>query len=43
MGAELVGALAWDHDGKLLVTQGFTLRKLIRITTADILAKRAEK
>jgi hypothetical protein len=39
MGAELVGAMAWDRDGKLLVTQGFTLRKLIRVTPEEILTK----
>ena len=35
-GAELVGGLAWDHNGDLLVTQGFTLRQLLRVTRDEI-------
>jgi hypothetical protein len=37
MGAELVGAMAWNRDGTLLVTQGFTITQLIRVTKEEIL------
>jgi len=38
MGAGWVCAMAWEPDGNLLVLQGFTLLKLIRVTPGDILA-----
>ena len=37
MGASGVYGLAWNRDGSLLVTQGFTLRQLIRVTQEEIL------
>jgi hypothetical protein len=37
-GAEIVCGMAWDRSGDLLVTQGFTLRQLIRLTLDEILA-----
>ena len=37
-GAEIVSGLAWNADGSLLVTQGFTLRQLIRVTRKEIFA-----
>jgi hypothetical protein len=40
MGAELVGDMAWDKDGSLLVTQGFTIRQLIRVTRDEILSSK---
>jgi hypothetical protein len=30
--------MAWNRDGTLLVTQGFTLRQLIRLTLDEIFA-----
>ncbi len=38
-GAEVVSGLAWNRDGTLLVTQGFTLRQLIRVTKDEIFAE----
>jgi hypothetical protein len=38
MGAGWVCAMTWEPDGNLLVLQGFTLLKLIRVTPAEILA-----
>lgn len=38
MGAEVVSGLAWHRDGTLLVTQGFTLRQVLRVTREEILA-----
>jgi len=40
MGARGVYGLAWNRDGSLLVTQGFTLRQLIRVTKDEILASK---
>jgi outer membrane protein assembly factor BamB len=37
-GAEVVCGMAWNRDGTLLVTQGFTLRQLIRVTLDEIFA-----
>lgn len=40
MGAYGVYGLAWNRDGSLLVTQGFTLRQLIRVTRDEILGSK---
>jgi streptogramin lyase len=37
-GAEIVSGLAWDRNGDLLVTQGFTLRQLLRLRLDEILS-----
>ena len=37
-GGTIVAGMAWDkNDGDLLVTQGFTVRQLIRVTVTEIL------
>jgi DNA-binding beta-propeller fold protein YncE len=40
MGGATVFGLAWSRNGDLLVTQGSTLRRLIRVTQDEILAAR---
>jgi glucose/arabinose dehydrogenase len=42
-GAEVVCGMAWTRDGTLLVTQGFTLRQLIRVTLDEIFSKDKEQ
>ena len=42
MGAGMVGAFAWDKNGDLLVTWGFTLRQLIRCTKDEILTAKPQ-
>lgn len=40
-GGTIVAGMAWDkNDGDLLVTQGFTVRQLIRVTVSEILGSK---
>jgi len=38
----MVGAMAWDKDGSMLVTWGFTLRQLVRIPVEEILTAKSQ-
>ena len=42
MGATLLSGMTWDPDGNLVVSQGWTLRALLRITPDEIFGEKSQ-